>query len=257
MLFWIIIFSLLGSVVSTAGGVLLLLRKDLAERASIFLITFAAGVLLAVAFLDLLPEAAESFGDFRMASIYALSMVAILFVVERFFWWYHHHRFDTADHPRHAEQHLQPAHAYLLLGGDAIHNFIDGFVIAASFMVSFPLGVVVSVGVIAHELPQEFADFGIMISAGFSRAKTLTLNLLAASTTLIGALIAYFALSWSQQLSPFLLAMGAGVFIYIALSDLIPEIHHQSEHKYDIIHFFLFISAIAFIALLGLTIEHP
>lgn len=255
MLFWIIIFSLLGGIVSTAGGVLLLLKRDLAERATLFLITFAAGVLLAVAFLDLLPEAAEGFGDFRRASIYALFMVAILFVVERFFWWYHHHRFDTAEHPRHAKRHLHPTHAYLLLGGDAIHNFVDGLVIAASFMVSFPLGVVVSLGIIAHELPQEFADFGVMISAGFSNAKTLVLNLLAALTTLVGALIAYFALSWSQQLTPFFLAMGAGVFIYIALSDLIPTIHHQSEHKYDFVHFILFIFAIAFIALLGLTTE--
>ena len=252
MLFWIILFSLFGSVFSTAGGVILLAKRGLAVRFSLFLVTFAAGVLLAVAFLDLLPEAAEGFGDFSSASRYVLGTIAAFFVLERFLWWYHHHRFDSAEHPEHLREHVQPAHAYMLLMGDAIHNFIDGVLIATAFMASFPLGVVVSFGVIAHELPQEFADFGVMISAGFSRVRTLVLNLLTALTTVLGALFAYFALSFVGGLEPYLLAIGAGVFIYIALSDLIPAIHHQSEHKHDIVHFLLFISGIALIALLGL-----
>ncbi|OGZ62633.1 MAG: hypothetical protein A3H51_00690 [Candidatus Spechtbacteria bacterium RIFCSPLOWO2_02_FULL_38_8] len=252
MLFWILLFSLLGSVFSTVGGVFLLLKRNFAQRISLFLITFAAGVLLAVAFSDLLPEAAELFGDVNRASAWVLGAIVVLFITERFLWWYHHHRMDTREHPHHAKKHVQPTHAYLLMIGDTIHNFIDGLVIAASFMVSFPLGVSVSLGVVAHELPQEIADFGIMVGAGFSRLKTLLLNLATALATLVGAVTAYFILGSAKHITPYLLAIGAGVFIYIALSDLIPVIHHQSEHKHDVLHFVLFIFGILFIFWIGL-----
>lgn len=257
MLSWILLFSLLGSVFSTIGGALLLLKKNLAERISLFLITFAAGVLLAIAFTDLFPEAVELFEDTSRASIWVLSAVVVMFITERFLWWYHHHRMDTSDHRHHAKTHIQPAHAYLLMIGDALHNFIDGLIIATSFLVNFPLGVAVSLGVIAHELPQEIADFAIMIGAGFSKLKTLILNFVAALTTLVGALIAYLTIGSAEHITPYLLAIGAGVFIYIALSDLIPEIHHKSEHKYDIVHFLLFILGILVIFGVGsLGLDH-
>lgn len=253
MLGWIILFSIAGSVFSTSGGLLLLTREKLTNRISLFLISFAAGVLLGVAFLDILPEAIEKIGSVEEALYYTLGAIVAFFIVERFFWWYHHHRFQAKEHRHETERHnLNQAHAYLLLIGDSIHNFVDGIVIAAAFLTSFPLGVGVSLGVIAHELPQEIADFSIMLNAGFSRKRVLILNLLSALTTLLGAVLAFFALGVLSMFVPPVLAISAGVFIYLALSDLIPAIHHQSEHKYDIIHFSLFIFGIVLIFLLGM-----
>lgn len=245
LLFYIILFSLFGSIFSTIAGIILLWREKLAQKAALFLITFAAGVLLGVAFLDLIPEAFEILENIKVVAFWILSAIVLLFVIERYLWWYHHHRFDTEDH---SHQHTQPAHAYLLLAGDSIHNFIDGVLIASAFLLSFPVGVTVTIGIIAHELPQEVADFSVMIAAGFSRAKTLILNLASALATLVGAVLAYFYLSGAEGLIPYLLAIGAGVFIYIALSDLIPSIHHQSEHKYDILQFLLFVGGIVLVS---------
>lgn len=253
ILLWILLFSALGSVFSTIGGVLLLWKEDFAKRISLFFITFAAGVLLGVAFLDLFPEAVEGLESLRTTVLYMLGAIVVLFVVERFLWWYHHHRFEAEEHhAEHREQHtLNRGQIYLLLTGDALHNFVDGVVIAAAFFVDVPLGIAVAIGVIAHELPQEMADFGLMIAAGFTRAKTITFNLVTASFTIIGALLAYGALLQTQQIVPVLLAIGAGTFVYIALSDLIPSIHHQSEHKHDFVHFLLFVLGLALIFILG------
>ena len=230
------------------GGVFLLWQQNLAKRFSLFLISFAAGVLLGVAFLDLLPESLEKFGDITPVAWYALFAIAFFFTVERFLWWYHHHRLETQEHP--SEQFVSRQQAYLLLIGDAIHNFIDGMVIAAAFLTNMQLGVGVAVGVIAHEVPQEIADFGVMLSAGMSRTRVFFLNLAAALTTLLGALVALVALRAVEGFIPIILAFAFGIFVYIALSDLIPIIHHRSEHKYDIIHFLLFVAGIGLIAVL-------
>ncbi|OGZ61890.1 MAG: hypothetical protein A2932_00385 [Candidatus Spechtbacteria bacterium RIFCSPLOWO2_01_FULL_46_10] len=248
MLGYIILFSLLGSVGSMAGGVLLLWKEQHAQRAALFLISFAAGVLLSVGFLDLLPEALEKFsGDIHLVSITALLAMALVFVVERFLWWYHHHRFEAEEHHKeHHELHmLNRGQAYILLSGDALHNFIDGVLITAAFFVSFPLGISVSIGIIAHELPQEIADFSVMLNAGFKRLNIFLLNLSAALATLIGAMVSFFVLDFVEISIPYILATAFGVFTYIALSDLIPAIHHQSEHKYDILHFLFFTAGLA------------
>lgn len=230
------------------GGVLLLWKQEFARRFSLFLISFAAGVLLGVAFFDLLPEALLGLKDIRILSFLALSAIVFLFTIERTLWWYHHHRMNTKEHPR--EQSLHQAQAYLLLGGDTIHNFVDGVVIAAAFLTDFSLGVGVALAVIAHELPQEIADFSIMLDAGFRRLKVFLLNLAAASATVVGAIIAFFAFSAVSALIPYILAVAFGVFIYIALSDLIPSIHHRSEHKYDILHFVFLAGGIVLILFL-------
>ncbi|MEX2144787.1 MAG: ZIP family metal transporter [Candidatus Spechtbacterales bacterium] len=251
MLGWIILFSIFGSVFSTIGGVFLLLREKLTNRISLFLISFAAGVLLGVSFLDVIPEAMENFSDPKDALLYVLAAIVFFFIVEKSFWWYHHHRFQSKEHRRETEHHtLNKTDAYLLLVGDSIHNFVDGIVIAAAFLVDFPLGVGVAVGVVAHELPQEIADFSIMLRAGFSRKKVLILNLITALTTLLGALLAYFSLGAISFFIPPVLAIAGGIFIYLALSDLIPAIHHTSEHKYDFVHFILFIAGIVLMAVL-------
>ena len=247
MLLWIILFATAGSLLSMIGGVILLWRTDIAKKVSLFLISFAAGVLLGVAFLDLLPEAYAGLGNIELVATIMVIAIIVFFLLERSLWWYHHHRMhadehaDVTDHP---ERGIGVSKAYLLLAGDATHNFVDGILITAAFLVDFSLGVVVSVGVIAHELPQEIADFGIMLDAGFSRIKTLILNSTAALTTLLGALIAFFVLPAVDGMVPFIIAFAAGMFVYISLSDLIPEIHHRSERKHAAIHFLLFVSGV-------------
>ena len=244
MLSYIIIFSLLGSIFSTVGGLFLLWKEKFTKKISSFLISFAVGVLLAVAFLDVLPEAVEKLDRFEPLGFFILVTIVFLFIVERALWWYHHHRMETEEHPH---KHVHENQAYLLLIGDSIHNFIDGVLIAAAFFSSFPLGVGVAIGVIAHEIPQEIADFAIMLGTGMKRAKVLILNFLSSLMTVLGALLAYFSLSGTEKFTPYTLAIAAGVFIYVALSDLIPIIHHQSEHKYDLIHFLLLFSGVALI----------
>lgn len=242
--FWIILFSTLGSIVSMLGGLILLWKHNFVKKASVFFISFAAGVLLGVAFLDLLPQALEKLNDIRIVSFFMLGAISTFFIIERFLWWYHHHRMETEEHPH---EHIRKSQVHLLIAGDAIHNFIDGILIAGAFLVDFSLGVGVSIGVIAHEVPQEIADFSVMISAGFKRSKIIFLNLFTAFTTIVGAVGAFFALNTSQQLVPYVLSVSAGVFIYIAMSDLIPTIHHRSEHKFDIFHFILFVLGIVLI----------
>lgn len=249
MLIWIILFAIAGSFLSMAGGLILLWKEKFARKFSLFLISFAAGVLLGVAFLDLLPGALEKIGDMQKVALGAVSAIVVLFILERFLWWYHHHRTHTEEHlgnDDHPEK-RSPAKAYLLLIGDTVHNFADGVLISAAFLTDFSLGIGVAVGVIAHELPQELADFAVMIDVGFSKLKTLILNLFAASATLWGAIISFFILSFIEDFVPFAITFAIGVFIYIALSDLIPEIHHRSEHKYDIVHILLFVGGIVLI----------
>ena len=250
MLAWIILFSLAGSFLSMAGGLVLLWKEQTARKLSLFLISFAAGVLLGVAFLDLLPEALEQIGDIHKVALTAVVAIVIFFVLERFLWWYHHHRIHAEEHTgeaEHPEESAVAAKAYLLLTGDALHNFVDGVLIAVAFLTDFSLGVGVAVGVIAHELPQEIADFGVMLHAGFSKVKTLLLNFIAASATLVGAVITFFIAPTIEGFTPFVVAFAIGVFVYIALSDLIPEIHHRSEHKYDLVHLALFVGGIVLI----------
>lgn len=233
-----------------AGGLVLLWKEKTTRKFSLFLISFAAGVLLGVAFLDLLPEALEEIGDAKRVALGAVSAVVVLFILERFLWWYHHHRTHSEEHTEsidHPETSSNPEKAYLLLVGDALHNFVDGTLIAAAFLTDFSLGIGVALGVIAHELPQEIADFGIMLDVGFSKLKTIVLNFLAASTTIWGAIAAFFVMPLVEGFAPLVIAFAIGVFIYIALSDLIPEIHHRSEHKYDIVHFLLFIGGIVLV----------
>ncbi|MDX1535267.1 MAG: ZIP family metal transporter [Candidatus Spechtbacterales bacterium] len=255
MLGYIILFSIFGSILSLAGGVLLLWKNFLAEKLSLFLISFAAGVLLGVAFLDLIPEGIHAFGSVEKVSIVALITISILFFVERFLWWYHHHRMETEEHT-HPHHTIKPGQAYLLLFGDTIHNFIDGVLITAAFLTDFRLGVGVAIGIIAHELPQEIADFSVMLNAGFKKKKVLGFNLLSSLATLIGAVGAYYAFSSVSNMIPYAISAAAGVFIYVALSDLIPTIHHQSEHSRDTLHFVLFASGILLVFILGATIPH-
>lgn len=219
MLEWIIPFSFLGSFGAVAGSALLLLLPLRLRQALMpSLVSYAAGTLLGAAFLGMIPMALEQAATKPVMATVLGGFVAF-FVLEKLVLWRHCHDGGCEVHG-----HSGP----LLLIGDAVHNFVDGVVITAAFLTSVPLGIATSMAVIAHELPQEIGDFAILLDNGYARWRALLLNGLSASTTLPGALAGYFWLGETQEAVPYMLAMAAASFIYIAAADLIPGLHRQT-----------------------------
>lgn len=226
---YIIFFTLIGSVFSLIGGILLLVKEKFALKFSHLLAAFAAGTLLGTVFFELLPEAIhhghemeEETGSEVNIFLFTLFGFLFFFLIERGIHWYHHHQHDFKD------KKTEPT-IPLVIVGDTVHNFIDGVVIAATFLVSIPLGIVTTLAVAAHEIPQEMGDFGILIHKGMKRRKIILVNILSAIAALAGALITYWIGERIEGVLPILLSMTAGFFIYIAASDLIPEIHHENR----------------------------
>lgn len=222
---YIIVFTLLGSVVSLIGGIILLTKENIALKISHFLAAFAAGALLATTFFDLLPEALEHSKELGIeVNIFQWTLIGILifFLLERFIHWFHHHG--------HKDEELTSKPTVpLIVFGDSIHNFIDGIAIAAAFLIDIRLGVITSLAVAAHEIPQEIGDFGILIHRGVKRFKVLWINLFSALSALVGAVLTFYLGASIEGLLPIVLSLTAGFFIYIAASDLIPEIHHENR----------------------------
>lgn len=241
ILLQIIIASLLVSLVSVIG-IFIFLRKNTLNKILFYLVSFAAGTLLAAAFLDLLPEVLE--GGFKESiPIFILIGILSFFMLEKFLYWHHHHAGD-----KHEEVH---GFTYLNIIGDGIHNFLDGAVVAVSFMNSTSLGIVTTIAIIAHEIPQEIADFSILIYGGFSKIKALVYNFITALTALAGALVTYFFSSLMENSHSFIASFTIGGFIYIAGTDLIPEIHKEKEFKKSLAQFILLALGIFAIWLVG------
>lgn len=215
--------TLLGGVISLAGGILLLKDKKTANSLAKYATPFAAGALLAAVFLDLLKDGLEqSAADTVLLA--ALIGMLTFFLGERFLHWFHHHGNDEED-KKHAEKSL-------IIVGDTVHNALDGVAIAAAFMVSPATGLVTTIAVAAHEIPQEIGDFGLLLSRGMSRKKVLLVNIFSALSTTVAALIV-FALG-SADVLPVgaILGLSAGFLLYIAASDIIPELHaHSAKNK--------------------------
>ncbi len=220
----IILFSLISGTLSLVGGIALLGRQEWVRKFSIHFVSFAVGTLLAVAFLDLLPEALE-LGENKIEGILSAALLGIIlfFAIERLILRFHpHHHTDSGEEPHH---HPVPL---LLTIGDSIHNFVDGVLLASAFLVSIPLGIVTALAVAAHELPQEFSDFSIMLYHGWSRRKVLWTNIFSSLSNVLGAVLAFLARDLITPVLPELLAITAGIFIYIAASDLIPDISSKT-----------------------------
>jgi zinc and cadmium transporter len=189
------------------------------EKILLYLVSFSVGALLGDAFIHLIPESFEELEPF-LVGVYVLSGILFSFVIEKFIHWRHCHIKTSKMHPH--------RFVYMNLIGDSFHNFIDGLIIAGSYFVSIPVGIATTIAVVFHEIPQEIGDFGVMIYGGFSKIKALLFNFLTALTAVIGALIGIF-LSGLEPFLSFLIPFAAGNFIYIAGTDLIPELH-KSEH---------------------------
>lgn len=234
LLAYILIFTFLGSIASLIGGIILLFKEKFAMRISHLLSAFAAGALLATAFLDLLPEGLEEADNLLQKTgieinVFAWTVAGFLafFVLERMIHWSHHHQIEEGEFSRKGPKAIVP----LVMIGDSIHNFLDGIVIASTFMVSIPLGIVTSLAVAAHEIPQEIGDFGIMLNKGIKRGKVLWFNLLSALVSILGAILTYWFGNSIETIIPVFLSVAAGFFIYIAAADLIPEIHNQEKRS--------------------------
>lgn len=212
----VLFYSLIGGVFSLIGGALLLSRQKTASSLARYGTPFAAGALLAASFFDLLPEAVENL-EVREASLWILGGLILFFLLEHFIHWFHH----THEHEHDDEGHVAP----LIIAGDTIHNLLDGIAIGAAFLIDVPTGIVTAIAVAAHEIPQEIGDFGLLLKSGYGRKKVLLVNGASALMSSVGALLTFWAGSVADLPLGQLLAVTAGMFIYIAASDIIPSIH--------------------------------
>lgn len=226
-LFILILVLLAGSVVSLGVASLLFLTKRRRAGAIAVTLPFGAGALLAAAFFDLLPEALESGSDPHEMLRYVVLGFIIFFVLERTAsWFHHHHQHDGADeHIRGNQQNR------LMVIGDLVHNIIDGAAVGAAFLVSVPTGVIAAIAVSAHEIPKEIGTFGILMSRGWKDKKVIGMNLLTAAGTIISATVIYLIGQNTELSFAPLLALTAGFFLYVAASDIIPDIHEQPRRR--------------------------
>jgi zinc and cadmium transporter len=231
LILWIIVFTALGGVLSVlAAGAFLLLPERVRTRMLSPMVSFAIGALLGAAFLAILPHAFEVPGvDAHSVTLTVLCGILVFFVLEKMVIWRHCHTEDCEAHVPDMDKVRNAATGNLILIGDGIHNMVDGVLIAAAFVTDVHLGVVTSIAVIAHEIPQELGDFAILLHSGFSRGKALVYNMLTSLTTVIGGVVAYFSLSLANAVVPYVLAIAASSFIYIAVADLIPGLHKRPE----------------------------
>ena len=191
------------------------------------MVSFSTGALFGGAFLHLLPEIVNEVGFTPKISFYIIIGILFSFIVEKFVHWRHCH------HPDHIHSKVH-SFAYMNLFGDGVHNFIDGMIIGASYLISIPVGIATTIAVVLHEIPQEIGDFGVLLHGGFSKKKALLFNFLTALTSIIGAIVALTIGTYSEHLTTFLIPFAAGSFIYIAAADLIPELHKEKDTKKSI-----------------------
>jgi len=225
---WIIVATLAGGVLSVLAAAAVTFRVSVAS-VSLF-ISYAIGALLGAVFLEILPHAMEH-GDTHRTTATILFGILAFFVLEKLVLWRHCHHDHCEAHDAHNPAHDHGRSGLLILIGDTFHNFVDGVLIAAAFVEDPQLGIVTSLAIIAHEIPQEAGDFLILLHSGYSKAKALAFNLLSSVATLIGAMLAYFALSELTEWVPTMLALAAASMIYVAVADLIPGLHKRPELK--------------------------
>jgi len=228
-LLWVLGGTIFISLISFVGVLTLMLKERILERILLVLVSLSAGALMGGAFLHLMPEAIEESAA-ETVLIYTLIGFAFFFLVEKLLHWRHCHK-------EHCEVHT---FAYMNLIGDGIHNFIDGLILAASFMTSIPVGIATTFAVALHEIPQEFGDFGVLIYGGFKKGKALFMNFLCALTAVLGGLIGYILFSQVESYKLFLLPIAAGGFLYIASSDLIPELRKEKDLRKSMVNFAVF-----------------
>jgi len=232
-LLWIILATLVVSLGGLLGVLTLFINDKKLSRVLLFLVSLSAGALMGGAFLHLLPEAMEELsGESVFTTV--LGAFVLFFLIEKIFHWRHCHK-------GHCDVHT---FGYMNLVGDSIHNFIDGLIIAATFLTNRQLGIATVIAVSLHEIPQEIGDFGVLLYSGMTRKKALLANFIVALTAVLGGIVGYFLSFSSQNILRYLLPIAAGGFIYIAASDLMPEIRKETSLKKSMISFGVFLAGI-------------
>lgn len=257
---FIVIFSvtLVVSVLGLIGGMILLWREAAIKRWSQYLLSFAAGTILGATFFDLLPESLSRDDlDHTVAALAMLAGILIFFILEKLSVLHHHAH----------EHHLDPTTAIskesslvavrpLIIFGDALHNFLDGVIIATAFLTSVPLGIITSIAVIAHEIPQEIGDFSILLQSGMPRRSVFLWNLYGALVSPFGVIVAFIGARWFGNIQSVVLAFIVGTFAYIALADLIPTIKHETRPSRSYGQLAFIVTGIALIWLVGTVLPH-
>jgi zinc and cadmium transporter len=215
------------------------------------LVSLSAGLLLGTAVLHLLPEAFESHADLHSLSWTLLAGLLGFFLLEKLAIMRHSHHHEGDGHVHHSGHDRDEAGpgGLLILVGDAIHNFADGLIIAAAFLIDIKLGWLTAAAVAAHEIPQEIGDFIVLVNAGYSRARALVFNLLSSGAAVLGGLVGWLAFARSSELLPYVLAVSAASFIYVALADLVPDLHRQSRirQKEGVLQLVLMLAGVAMV----------
>ena len=209
------------SLISFIGVLTIFVGRQRLQPAVFVLVSLAVGAMLGDAFIHLLPEAFERASSSLDVSLYCLAGILGFFVLEKFLLWQHDH----------AAEHTHPVHpvGYINLVADGLHNFVDGALIGASYLVSVPIGLATTIAVLLHEIPQEIGDFGVLLHAGFSRTSALWLNFFTATLAIAGAILSLLLGGHLQHFSTVVLPFAAGGFVYIAGSDLVPELHKERQ----------------------------
>ena len=215
------------SLLSLLGAIFIVLQRKILDSITTYLLAFSSGILLGTTFYDLIPEGYDAL----QGNIYTWVIVGFVafFILEKFIHWNHHG--EETDAEEHSKKHI----AYLDLIGDGIHNFLDGAIIGVTFLTSIPLGVATTIAVIAHEIPHELGDFFLLLYVGFTNKKALWFNFLSALTAIVGTIFVFIFSANIISVSPYLIGFGAGNFLYIAASNLIPELHHKHNIKTSLI----------------------
>jgi len=247
-LWWIIAASLAGGVLSVLCAALFALNARIQWINS--LVSYAIGALLGAVFLDILPEAMEVGSSAAAVSGTVLAGILLFFTLEKLLLWRHCHHDDC-------EVHEPDAHGRsgtMIMVGDTFHNFVDGVIIAAAFLVDINLGIVTALAIIAHEIPQEVGDFLILLHSGYSKAQAFFINVLSSLAMLAGGVLAYFFLQFVQSVVPTLLALAASSMIYVAVADLIPGLHKRTQLRDTIQQVALIALGIGSIFLIGILV---
>jgi len=241
-LIYIIMTTFTIALIAFVGVFALVMKEHLLNKILIILVSLSAGVLIGGAFIHLLPEAVEKAEGTDIFIVVLVGFV-LFFIMEKVLHWRHCHNGKCDVHSFH----------YMNLIGDSIHNFIDGLIIAASFIVSTPLGITTAIAIAAHEIPQEIGDFGVLVYGGFNRKRALILNFTVALTVVIGGIVGYFISKSIENTVVFLLPFAAGGFIYIAATDLIPEIKKEIDIRKSMLTMGVFILGILIMWLTKIT----
>lgn len=235
---------LLVSIISLIGIFTISIKEEKIKKYLHFFLSFSAGALIGDAFLHLIPEIVEEHGFSVQISLIIISAILFSFIMEKFVRWHHHHEMHD-----HNDGHVHPVGVMNLIA-DGFHNFLDGVVIGASYLINIPVGIATTLAVVFHEIPQELGDYAILVHAGYSRKKALFFNFLTALAAVLGAIVALALGSFIANIEFFVAPFAAGLFIYIAGSDLIPELHKNEDTLTSILDLVAFILGILIMAAL-------